>query len=49
MVSEQGALAAITAASRELKLPTLRQQAEPLAQAATKSGQTYLGSSQLRV
>jgi len=42
MVSEQAALAAITAASRELKLPTLREQAEPLAQAATKNGQTYL-------
>ena len=42
MAGEQGAVAAIHSAAKELKLPTFRAQAEPLAASALKSGQSYL-------
>jgi len=42
VTSQDGAIAAIGVASRELKLPTIRQKAVPVAEAAVKSNQTHL-------
>lgn len=43
MKTEDAALAAINAAATELRLPSLKAQAEPLSQSAIKEGLTHLG------